>query len=174
MKFEQRSDVDEMHVHICHLKAEKEALQIRFNALEKSVANSTAVVMAFHLINLFQVYYLSLNWSSVINEYNNDKDKMENYVISPLKFNQNKEVFNAKYHMPSEIPLLSDIIDLYQEHHDELNYNSIKTILMQETFLNECEEHFRTHHISERTTRVCLPILQKMMDLKTTGKLRGL
>ena len=55
MKFEQRSDVDEMHVHICHLKADREALQSRFNALKKSVANSTALVMAFHLINLFQV-----------------------------------------------------------------------------------------------------------------------
>ena len=98
---------------------------------------------------------------------------MENYVITPLEFNQNKEAFNAKYPMPSEIPLLSDIIDLYQEHHNELNYNPIKTILKQENFLIECEEHFRTHH-SESTTRVCLPILQMMMVLKTTGKLRGL
>ena len=110
----QGSEVDELQ-SISTLKS-------RFDALERSVVNSSALVKAFDLIKLFRAYHLSLNWDTVTNEYTPEKDKLENCMISELQFNQIKTAFNAKYPMPHETPLLSDIIDLCQERPFWSNY----------------------------------------------------
>ena len=183
MKFvnKQVSEVDEMRGKIRPLeasisteRAERNALQVRYNALEMSIVNTSALMKAFDLIKLFCAYHLSLNWDSLTNEYTKEKDKLENRLISVLQFNQIKTAFNAKYPMPPETPLLSDIIDLCQERHDEAHSGQIKTIVKQEKFLDDFAEYLRTNPISESTKQVCFPILQKMYDLKAAGQLRGL
>jgi hypothetical protein len=140
----QGSEVDEMRGIIrrldASLSAEKrarEALQVRFgalqdrfDALEMSVVNTSALLKAFDLINLFLNYHLSsYNWDAVTNEYKSEKDKLENRLISTYRFDQLKVSFNAKYPMPPETPLLSDIIDLCQERHDEAHSGQIETIV---------------------------------------------
>lgn len=156
-------------------KAAREALQVRFDALEISVVNALTLVKAFDLIKLFRTYHLpSDNWDSATNEYKGEKDKLENRLISIYQFDQFKAAFNAKYPMPPEMPLLSDIMDLCQERHDEAHSFQIKTIVKQETFLDDCSRYFETHRISVSTRQVCLPILQKMHALKTAGRLKAL
>ena len=100
--------------------------------------------------------------------------RLENRLISTYQFDQLKVTFNAKYPMPPETPLLSDIIDLCQERHDEAHSGQIKTIVKQEKFLDDCVVYFETHRISDNTRQVCLPILQKMYALKIAGQLKGL
>ena len=178
----QGSEIDEMREKIrrldANLSAEKgarEALQARFDALEMSAMNTSSLVKAFDLIKLFRSYHLtSYNWDAVTNEYNGQKDKLENRLISTYQFDQIKVTFNAKYPMPPETPLLSDIIDLCQERHDEAHSGQIKTIVKQEKFLDDCVVYFETHRISDNTRQVCLPILQKMYALKIAGQLKGL
>lgn len=177
----QGSEVDEMRgkirrleVSISKEREEREALQARYNTLEMNVVNTSALVKAFDLIKLFRVYHLSLNWDTVTNEYTNEKDKLENRLISVHQFDQIKAEFNAKYPMPSETPLLSDIIDVCHERHDEAHSGQIKTIVKQEKFLEDCAVYFQANPISESTQRVCIPILKKMDALKAAGKLRGL
>ena len=156
-------------------KAAREALQVRFDAVEMNVVNTTALVKGFELIKLFRSYHLpSVNWDAVTNEYKVEKDKMENRLIDTFQFEQFKAAFNATYPMPPETPLLSDIIDLCQERHEEAHSGQIKTITKQEKYLNDCAVYFGTHHISESSRHVCLPILQKMFALKTAGQLKGL
>ena len=178
----QGSEVDDMRGIIRRLdaslaaeKAAREALQLRFDALqvrfdavEMNVVNTTALVKGFDLIKLFRSYHLpSVNWDAVTNEYKVEKDKMENRLIDTFQFEQFKAAFNATYPMPPETPLLSDIIDLCQERHEEAHSK-------QEKFLDDCAVYFGTHRISESTRHVCLPILQKMFALKTAGQLKGL
>jgi hypothetical protein len=178
----QGSEVDEMRGIIHRLdaslaaeKAAREALQVRFDALEMNVVNTTALVKGFDLIKLFRSYHLkSVNWDAATNEYKVEKDKMENRLIDTLQFEQFKAAFNATYPMPPETPLLSDIIDLCQERHEEAHSGQIKTITKQEKFLDDCAVYFESHRISESTRHVCLPILQKMFALKTAGQLKGL
>jgi hypothetical protein len=162
----------EMREKLRRLEATLSALQVRFDDLEMSVVNTSALVKAFDLIKLFRTYHLSYNWDSVTNEYKSDKDKLDNRLISIHQFNQLKAGFNAKYPMPPETPLLSDIIDLCQEH--EAHSGQIKTIVKQEKFLDDCARYFETHRISDSTRQVCLPILHKMHALKSTGQLKGL
>jgi phage shock protein A len=64
----QGSKVDEMREKIRHLeasisteRAERKALQVRYDAFEMSIVNTSALVKAFDLIKLFRMYYLSLN-----------------------------------------------------------------------------------------------------------------
>ena len=157
------------------LQARFHALQARFDALEMNAMNTSSLVKAFDLIKLFRSYHLtSYNWDAVTNEYKGQKDKLENRLISTYQFDQLKVTFNAKYPMPLETPLLSDIIDLCQERHDEAHSGQIKTIVKQEKFLDDCVVYFETHRISDNTRQVCLPILQKMYALKTAGQLKGL
>jgi hypothetical protein len=183
------SEVDEMRGTIRLLevglfaeKAAREALQVRFDAfeirsdaLEMSIVNTIALMKAFDLIKLFRTYHLSsFNWDAVTKEYKSEKDKLENRVISISQFDQSTSVLNNKYPMPHETPLLSDIIDLCQERHDEAHSGQIKTIVKQEKFLDDCVVYFETHRISDNTRQVCLPILQKMYALKIAGQLKGL
>ena len=156
-------------------KGAREALQARFDALEMSAMNTSSLVKACDLIKLFRSYHLtSYNWDAVTNEYTGQKDKLENRLISTYQFDQLKVTFNAKYPMPPETPLLSDIIDLCQERHDEAHSGQIKTIVKQEKFLDDCVVYFETHRISDNTRQVCLPILQKMYAVKVAGQLKGL
>ena len=156
-------------------KAAREALQVRFDALEMNVVNTTALMKGFDLVKLFRSYHLSsYNWDAVTTEYTVEKDKLENRLIGTFQFEQFKAAFNAKHPMPPETPLLSDIIDLCQERHEEAHSGQIKTIAKQEKFLDDCAVYFGTHRISESTRHVCLPILQKMFALKTAGQLKGL
>jgi hypothetical protein len=151
------------------------ALQVRIDALEMSAMNTSSLVKAFDLIKLFRSYHLtSYNWDAVTNEYKGQKEKLENRLISMYQFDQLKVTSNAKYPMPPETPLLSDIIDLCQERHDEAHSGQIKTIVKQEKFLDDCVLYFETHRSSDSTRQVCLPILQKMYALKTAGQLKGL
>lgn len=157
------------------LQARFDALQIRINALESSAVNTSSLVKAFDLIKLFRSYYLtSHNWNAVTNEYKGHKDQLENRLIESYQFDQFMVTFNAKYPMPPDTPLLSDIIDLCQERHDEAHSGQIKTIVKQEKFLEDCVVYFDTHPISDNTRQVCLPILKKMNDLKIAGQLKGL
>jgi hypothetical protein len=151
------------------------ALQIRINALEMSAVNTSSLVKAFDLIKLFRSYYLtSHNWNAVTNEYKGHKDQLENRLIETYQFDQFMVTFNAKYPMPPDTPLLSNIIDLCQERHDEAHSGQIKTIVKQEKFLEDCVVYFDTHPISDNTRQVCFPILKKMNDLKIAGQLKGL
>ena len=155
--------------------AERVESKAKFDALEMSAMNTSSLVKAFDLIKLFRSYHLtSYNWDAVTNEYKGQKDKLENRLISTYQFDQLKVTFNAKYPMPPETPLLSDIIDLCQERHDEAHTGQIKTIVKQEKFLDDCVVYFETHRISDNTRQVCLPILQKMYALKIAGQLKGL
>ena len=59
-------------------KAAREALQVRFDALEMNVVNTTALMKGFDLVKLFRSYHLSsYNWDAVTTEYKVEKDKLE-------------------------------------------------------------------------------------------------
>ena len=81
----QGSEVDEMRGIIRRLdaslaaeKAAREALQVRFDALEMNVVNTTALMKGFDLVKLFRSYHLSsYNWDAVTTEYKVEKDKLE-------------------------------------------------------------------------------------------------
>ena len=90
------------------------------------------------------------------------------------QFDKFKADFNAKYPMLPEMPPLSDIIDLSRERHEEAHSGPLKTIIKQETFLDECAVYFLSDRISHNLRQVCLPILQKMCELKNAGQLKGL
>jgi hypothetical protein len=93
--------------------------------------------------------------------------------ISPQDdFYKSKAIFNAKYPTPSGTPLLSDLSDLCQERHDAAHSSQINTIVKQEKFLDECEEFFDAHRIRYSTSKVCIPLLQNMRDLKIAEQLR--
>ena len=187
--------IDEMRGTIRRLEANLETLQARFDASvmradaaerradaaerradaaerradtwEMSAVNTSALIKAFDLITLFRKYHLSqYDWNDVTKEYKTITDNVENRLISTDDFNKLKAIFNAKYPTPSETPLLSDLIDLCQERHDAAHSGQIKTIVKQEKFLDECEEFFGAHRISDSTSKVCIPLLQKMRDLK--------
>lgn len=172
---EMRGEIRRLNANLSAEKGAREALQVRFDALEMSAMNTISLVKAFDLIKLFCSYHLtSYNWDAVTNEYKGHKDKLENRLISTYQFDLLKVTFNAKYPMPSEIPLLSDIIDLCQGRDEEAHSGQIKTIVKQEKFLDDCAVYFKTHRISDNTRQICLPILQKMYALKTAGQLKGL
>ena len=186
--------IDEMRGTIRRLEANLETLQARFDASvmradvaerradaaerradtwEMSAVNTSALTKEFDLISLFRKYNLSqYDWNYVTKEYKTITDNVENRLISTDDFYKSKAIFNAKYPTPSETPLLSDLIDLCQERHDAAHSGQIKTIVKQEKFLDECEEFFGAHRISDSTSKVCIPLLQKMRDLKIAQQLR--
>ena len=183
----QDGEIDEMRGTIRRLEANLRALQARFDALEMradawdrradawemSAVNTSALMKAFDLISLFRTYHLSkYDWNVVTSGCNKIIDKVENRLIGTDEFDKSKATFNAKYPMPSETPLLSDLIDLCQERHGAAHSGQIKTIVKQEKFLDECKEFFDTHRISDSTRDVCIPILQKMCALKIANQLR--
>ena len=75
------NEVDEMRGIIRRLDASlaaREALQVRFDALEMNVVNTTALMKGFDLVKLFRSYHLSsYNWDAVTTEYKVEKDKLE-------------------------------------------------------------------------------------------------
>ena len=173
--------MDDMRGTIRRLEANLETLQARFDASEiradaaerradtweMSAVNTSALIKAFDLISLFRKYHLSqYNWNDVTKEYKTITDNVENRLISTDDFYKSKALFNAKYLTPSETPLLSDLIDLCQERHDTAHSGQIKTIVKQEKFLEECGEFFNAHQISDSTSKVCIPLLQKMRGMQ--------
>ena len=131
--------------------------------------------MAFDLIKLFRSYDLSMyDWNAVTNEYKSINDRWENDLLSAADFDRCIEVFNVTYPTPPNIPPLSDIIGLCQNRHAVAYSGQIRTIAKQRNFLEECQLYFTSNDISESISGVCIPILEKMSDLKRSGALEGL
>jgi hypothetical protein len=131
--------------------------------------------MAFDLIKLFRSYDLSMyNWNAVTEEYKSINDGWENELMSEADFDQYISDFNVTYPTPPNIPRLSDIIGLCQNRHAIAHSGQIKTIVKQRNFIDECQLYFTSNDISESISRVCLPIIEKMSNLKRSGALRGL
>jgi hypothetical protein len=157
------------------LKLQHNDLNVRFNASETTRRNASALVMAFDLIKLFRSYDLSMyDWNAVTNEYKSINDRWENDLMSAADFDRFIEVFNVTYPTPPNIPPLSDIIGLCQNRHAAAYSGQIKTIVKQRNFLDECQLYFASNDISESISGVCIPILEKMSDLKSSGALKGL
>ena len=91
--------------------------------------------------------------------------------MSAADFYRCIEVFNVTYPTPPNIPPLSDIIGL---RHAVAHSGQIRTITKQRKFLDECQMYFTSNDISESISGVCIPILEKMSDLKRSGALKGL
>ena len=148
---------------------------MKFNASETTRRNASALVMAFDLIKLFRSYDLSMyNWNAVTEEYKSINDGWENDLMSEADFDQYISDFNVAYPTPPNIPRLSDIIGLCQNRHAIAHSGQIKTIVKQRNFIDECQLYFTSNDISESISRVCLPIIEKMSNLKRSGALRGL
>jgi uncharacterized coiled-coil protein SlyX len=158
-----------------NLNLEHNDLNVRFNASETTRRNTSALVMAFHLIKLFRSYGLSMyDWNAVTEEYKSINDRWENDLMSADDLYQCIEAFNVTYPTPPKIPPLSDIIGLCQNRHTVAHSGQIKTIVKQRNFLDECQLYFTSNDISESISGVCIPILEKMSDLKRSGALKGL
>ena len=157
------------------LKVQHNDLNVRFNASETTRQNISALVMAFDLIKLFRSYGLSMyDWNAVTVEYKSINDRWENELMSADDLYRCIEVFNVTYPTPPNIPPLSDIIGLCQDRHTVAHSGQIKTIVKQRKFLDECQLFFTSNDISESISEVCIPILEKMSDLKRSGALKGL
>ena len=162
-------------ITITGLNLKYENLNVRFNASETTRRNASALVMAFDLIKLFRSYDLSIyDWNAVTNEYKSINDRWENDLMSAADFDRCIQVFNVTYPTPPNIPPLSDIIGLCQNRHAVAHSGQIKTIVKQRNFLDECQQYFESNDISESISGVCIPILEKMSDLKSSGGLKGL
>lgn len=150
-------------------------LNVKFNASDTTRRNASALVMAFDLIKLFRSYDLSMyNWNDVTDEYKSINDKWENDFMSEADFDRYIRAFNVTYSTPPNIPPLSDIIGLRQNRHAIAHSGQIKTIVKQRNFIDECQLFFTSNDISESISGVCIPILEKMSDLKRSGSLKGL
>ena len=135
-----RFDASEMRANASEMRAD--AAERRADTWEISSVNTSALMKAFNLISLFHIYHLSkYDWNAVTVGYKKVIDKVEK-LISTDEFDKSKATFNAKYPMPSKIPLLSDLIDLHKERHGAAHNGQIKTIVKQEKFLDECKEFF--------------------------------
>ena len=157
------------------LKLKHNDLNVKFNASETTRRNASALVMAFDLIKLFRSYDLSMyNWNDVTDEYKSINDKWENDLMSEADFDRYIRAFNVTYPTPPNIPPLSDIIGLCQNRHATAHSGQIKTIVKQRNFIDECQLFFTSNDISESISGVCIPILEKMSDLKRSGSLKGL
>ena len=157
------------------LKVQHNDLNVRFNASETTRQNISALVMAFDLIKLFRSYGLSMyDWNAVTVEYKSINDRWENELMSADDLYRCIKVFNVTYPTPPNIPPLSDIIGLCQDRHTVAHSGQIKTIVKQRKFLDECQLFFKSNDISESILVVCIPILEKMSDLKRSGALKGL
>ena len=172
---EQETTIAQQGITITGLNLKYENLNVRFNASETTRRNASALVMAFDLIKLFRSYDLSMyDWNAVTNEYKSINDRWENDLMSAADFDRCIQVFNVTYPTPPNIPPLSDIIGLCQNRHAVAHSGQIKTIVKQRNFLDECQQYFESNDISESISGVCIPILEKMSDLKSSGGLKGL
>ena len=97
-------------------------------------------------------------------------------LVSPLflcllanthQFDQWKVTFIAEEPMPSERPILSDIIDLWSASQTCRTFQS-KTTRKRENILNDCVEYSQTHRVWERTRQVCLPTLEELWTVGDT------
>ena len=167
--------VKDLNLKYENLDLKHNDLNVKFNASETTRRNASALVMAFDLIKLFRSYDLSMyNWNAVTEEYKSINDGWENDLMSKADFDQYISDFNVTYPTPPNIPRLSDIIGLCQNRHAIAHSGQIKTIVKQRDFIDECQLYFTSNDISESISRVCLPIILKMSNLKRSGALRGL
>jgi outer membrane murein-binding lipoprotein Lpp len=170
--------IDEMRGAIRRLEANLETLQARFDASvmradaaerradaaerradtwEMSAVNTSALIKAFDLISLFRKYHLSqYDWNDVTKEYKTITDNVENRLISTDDFYKSKAIFNAKY--------LSICVKNDMTQHI---LAKLKRLLNKKNFLMSVKS-FLTHIAS----KVCIPLLQKMLDLKNAEQLR--
>ena len=114
------------------------------------------------------------DWNAVTDEYKSINDRWENDLMSAFDFDRCIKVFNVTYPTPPNIPPLSVIIGLCQNRDAVAHSGQIKTIVKQRNFLDECQLYFTSNDISESISGVCIPILEKMSDLKKSGALKGL
>ena len=155
------------------LKVQHNDLNVRFNASETTRQNISALVMAFDLIKLFRSYGLSMyDWNAVTVEYKSINDRWENELMSADDLYRCIKVFNVTYPTPPNIAPLSDIIGLCQDRHTVAHSGQIKTIVKQRNFIDECQLYFTSNDISESISGVCIPILEKMSDLKKVARLK--